>query len=237
MEIERPIIFQPESVLGILAGRKSQTRRLRGLEDVNFYTGRLSGYFGDIPLGYRGICRSDYYIRRKDDYRKSPGQYHWFMGYRENPGELNTIIVKCPYGQVGDRLYVKEALYSRLASCGTRAFDYAHYEADGAAVCGFPEDIPGRPSRWHWRKGYLPAMFMPRWAARILVKIEEIFPVLLQDICEDEALKEGVQPGVTEKTAVDAYRQWWNSINASRGYHWDTRPWFVWRIVFRQIDC
>lgn len=57
MKTDRPIIFQPESVRGTLAGQKSQTRRLRGLEDVNSYAGRLDGYFGDIPLGYQAVVR------------------------------------------------------------------------------------------------------------------------------------------------------------------------------------
>ena len=60
---ERPIILSAESVRAILDGAKTQTRRLRGMEDVNSYPGSLQGDSPLGPLGYRGLEHSDYYLK------------------------------------------------------------------------------------------------------------------------------------------------------------------------------
>src|SRR3990167_7184732 len=61
-------------VRSILARAKRQTRRAAGLEYVNAYSGALAGESPLGPLGFRGPCPSDYYVRDKARYRRSPGQ-------------------------------------------------------------------------------------------------------------------------------------------------------------------
>lgn len=107
---ERPIPFSGPMVRAILEGRKTQTRRLNGLEDISSYPGDLAGAetpFG--PAGYHGAMTSTHWLhpRCHREFKACPGLYHLFIG-RGGPSEINPIPVRCPYGIPGDRLWVRE---------------------------------------------------------------------------------------------------------------------------------
>jgi hypothetical protein len=87
---ERPIIMQGESVRAILAGRKTQTRRVVKLPDA-------PGHLGKWEPGLVGGDGTT-----SGDGRKAP----------EMPVLAHTrtgACIGCPYGLAGDRLWVKEA--------------------------------------------------------------------------------------------------------------------------------
>lgn len=79
---ERPIIMQEDSVLGVLEGRKRQTRR------VCKYRVTGPNPPGDIYDMYDG------------------GRW---IGAFPNAGKISSAALNCPYGKPGDRLWVKEA--------------------------------------------------------------------------------------------------------------------------------
>jgi hypothetical protein len=91
-----------------------------------------------------------------------------------------------------------------------------------------------------------PAMFMPRWASRILLAIDEIGIERVQDINELDAAKEGAQVhrvnmpakgfkmGDALENRRDVFRCLWNSINKAPGRTWEDNP-FVWVIQFHKI--
>ena len=79
---ERPIIFKTENVQAILTGRKTQTRRTKGLEPIND--------IADYVLFQQLIRINNHSIAQ-------------FMEVRGR----NPIDVRCPYGQVGDMLWVR----------------------------------------------------------------------------------------------------------------------------------
>lgn len=98
-------------------------------------------------------------------------------------------------------------------------------------------------SKQHWR----PSIFMPRWASRITLKIEDVEAERLNKINEADAIAEGIE--VTElsfkpwyrdyrfKDKVewfsdprDSYHSLWESINGLGS--WTLNPW-VWKITFR----
>lgn len=83
----------------------------------------------------------------------------------------------CPYGTVGDRLYVKEGLY-----CTTKA-GHTAWRRDGKAI------IPYR--NWQWQRDTLSPLHMPKWAARLWLEITEIRVERLQAISNADALAEG----------------------------------------------
>lgn len=230
----RPILFNAEMVRAILDGRKTQTRRGNGLEDVNGYRGLLSGECGLGPLGYKGLEISDYYLKpsSKRQFKREPGLFHWFLGMKYDGKEINPIPVKCSYGQPGDRLWVREALYSSLQTMGTFAHRLTKYDADGKFAC--VEDVP---VEWRWKRSYLPSMYMPRWASRITLEIVHVRVERLQEISDDDAEAEGFTyfgETLAEPIPLDKFITCWDQLNKRSGYTWDSNPW-VWVIEFRRL--
>ena len=145
-------------------------------------------------------------------------------------------ILACPYGQVGDRLWVKETHI--LCS------DYAIYRADVDPVAfAYTTFLAG---------GWKPSIFMFRKHSRITLELTDVRVQRLQEITEADALAEGIQRHIlpdirgarfhwgdsTEDrcfTAVDAFHALWDSINAKRGFGWNTNPW-VWALTFQRVD-
>lgn len=141
----------------------------------------------------------------------------------------------CPYGIPGDRLWVRETFAPRLdvdpITELARARHYAMYKADG----GDPHD----PMHWHPYDKWIPSIFMPRWASRITLEITNVRVERVQDISVSECRAEGIpQASFSSQTDRDAqvhgeFMQLWDSINAKRGYSWESNPW-VWVIEFKR---
>jgi hypothetical protein len=152
-------------------------------------------------------------------------------GARELSCVLDWPIESCPYGQVGDRLWVRETW---CAGCATEVERSACYKVldDGRLPKFFPfckESI------------VKPSIFMPRWASRITLGITEIRVERLQEISDADCEAEGVRPSI-EGNAQDwqddengwhrTFRQLWDSINPK--YPWQSNPW-VWCISFKRV--
>lgn len=98
----------------------------------------------------------------------------------EYPDKCDEI--RCPYGTTGDQLWVKETIVRvRTVSGGW----VASFTADGA---------PTVIDTWPWKRDVLPAIFTPRGASRITLEIGEVRVQRLQEIDEDDARAEGVEP-------------------------------------------
>ena len=190
---ERPILMSAPMVRATLDDSKTQTRRA-----FSPYMLRLM----ECAIGV-GEC-SDFL---------SDGKLH------EN--DLSYISDFCPYGQIGDRLWVKET-YSQPG--GT-----IHFRADA--------DVD-HSEVFKWR----PSIFMFRYLSRILLKIEDVRVQRLQDISEEDARAEGGPSilGYVDEDKIQhgflSYREWyawlWDSINGAGG--WKANPW-VWAITFERI--
>lgn len=81
-----PILFSTEMVEAILAGRKTQTRRDKGLDLVN--------------LSYSDHFK---YLGKNHQIQK----FHLF-GWENDIGFLEKGLITCPYGKTGDVLWVRE---------------------------------------------------------------------------------------------------------------------------------
>lgn len=193
---ERPIPFSPDMVLALLRGWKTQTSRTRGLE-------RFNGW-------------PDWRIPLEED----AWEIHHFT--EENPGIWRAVfwdkrgecppgldpVVKCPYGNPGDRLWVREpwkvGLFLPFGGI------QVEYLADGfRRICrDFPPHIAKRLKEQsledYQKAGVEPwldrsvlrrraAMFMPRAASRILLEITEIKLKRLREITWMEAEAEGIE--------------------------------------------
>jgi hypothetical protein len=87
--------------------------------------------------------------------------------------------------EVGDRIWVKEALKpdnNEIPPC-------VSYALDGAPATDTTCLVP-----WNWKRDTLPAMYMPKWAARTWLEVTEVRTELLQDITDEDAIAEGIEP-------------------------------------------
>ena len=148
----------------------------------------------------------------------------------------------CPYGQRGDRLWVKETWRT------TRGLDHCK-------PTGLAEGAPIQYDADRWQPGFglqepgktRVSLFMRRWMSRITLEIESVRVERLQAITEADAIAEGIRPvtfGAGDRgfewspmedaadTAREAYAALWNYINGPEA--WDLNPW-VWVIGFRRI--
>lgn len=129
--------------------------------------------------------------------------------------------VKCPYGVVGDRLWVRE-------TCVVCADSNICYKADG------------KPDPW-WGVKWKPSIFMPREACRIELRIESIEVERLQSITVIEIVLDGFEDlgkGIgafegTRSTLRGLFAGLWNKINGPGS--WEANP-FVWVIGFSRLS-
>lgn len=216
---ERPIPFSTPMVRAILAGTKTQTRRVLREQPMLDRMPHCMTSPDD-----RGWVRNDDGITWRYDGLKDGRQLPYCGPY------------KCPYGDVGDRLWVREAwkthslfndLPPRDLSKGSRIFYLAGgYSPDAAR--------------------YRHARFMPRWASRTLLEVEAVRVERLQAISEADAIAEGLRfrPALDAWSAGDdnwptftdprrSYAGLWDAINGVNA--WNANPW-VWVVSFRRLQ-
>jgi len=125
---ERPILFSAPMVRAILAGQKTQTRRVAKFTDA----GHL---------------------------KEPGGRRRW---HHDDP----NATLACPYGQPGDRLWVREAHW--------------FFQDEHDPVIGYTppmmttEDVEYRADGESTRHGWRPSIHMLRWASRITLEITSV---------------------------------------------------------------
>lgn len=189
---EKPILFSGEMVRAILNGRKTQTRRVIRPQPGDWVTS-VNNYSGSWMCG--GVFNG------------------WFAD--------GLLQAKNPYGDPGDRLWVRETAWY-----GPQP-DRVEYDAD--------MDEIARESALFYGAKKKPSIFMPRWASRITLLIKDVRVERVQDINVDDAIAElgGYAQGIANECVH--FMELWDSINAKRGYGWDENPW-VWVIEFEKMD-
>ncbi len=130
----------------------------------------------------------------------------------------------CPYGQVGDRLWLRETFALMIpAGASIHAQRIPHYRADADTA-----------PRW------TPSIHMPRSASRITLEITGVKAERIQDISEKDCYAEGIeQPhkrydGVSEATRL-LFQYLWDSSNGGLRYGWHMNPW-DWAVTFRRLN-
>lgn len=148
------------------------------------------------------------------------------------------IWFTCPFGEVGDRIWVRET----WAEAGASAPDLKLYRAN------YPDHVPAHyenvPPAEEIR--WTPPIHMPRWASRITLEITAVRVERLNDISEEDAAAEGVgqlrggfwkhyQPGWTQHqlSARGSFVTLWKSIYGADS--WQANPW-VWVIEFKRVE-
>lgn len=242
---ERPILFSAPMVRAERSGTKTQTRRpvkpqfAADALPVEMPATDPSG--GWVVPGHSGV---------------------WWCDAAANPDDVR----RCPYGQPGDRLVVRETFFAwgrwvtrysakkgrdewhfvdMTVECGK---DYL-YAADGVRDTQVFIKRRGGVEPMYWRR---PAIFIPRRASRITLEITEVRVERLQDISEADAQAEGCEPHAWMPTGPDADSLIdWPLKEAANPYRngyallwdqingagaWDANPW-VWCVSFRRLEA
>lgn len=156
----------------------------------------------------------------------------------------------CPFGAVGDRIWVRETFQGPL-------FDYdlmdsyckdptpfekpefCVYKADGVPAPEFYDADDELHCCWR------PSIHMPRWASRILLEITDVRIERLNAISQENAQAEGMEltgwrptysdpdSGGEVMTPYDNFAELWSSIYGDES--WKANPW-VWVIEFKRVE-
>lgn len=202
MMSEKPIIFSTPMVQAILAGKKTQTRRVMKSPPSDGY------HMRQCPNG-KWYAFSDKTLKFNLNGRIEECKWRSTSPYK-------------PKYQPGDILWVRETW-----ACIEGTSDFYAYKADDAEVEQFIDK---------WK----PSIHMPRAAARLFLKVVNVRCERLQSITDGDCCSEGMLD-ITKlinchfgSLAAERYRELWDSLNAKRGYGWDTNPW-VWVIEFERV--
>lgn len=201
---ERPILFSGAMVRALLAGTKTQTRRVVKPQPTMVTDRRIEPWSGEPST---------------------------LMQLLEQSGK------RCPYGQPGDRLWVRESFAHHIHAMGSDR------DEDGPFVYAATDHPHLRiDDRW------TPSIHMPRWASRITLEITGVRVERLQGISMEDAKAEGawgpdesIVGKVAEHFGIDvlavnpikAYHMLWEQINGPGS--WAANPW-VWVVEFKRLE-
>jgi len=127
---------------------------------------------------------------------------------------------RCPYGQPGERLWVRETFWNSRGDDSMPTL----YKADQDDLLPADQDYHQGP----WK----PSIHMPRWASRLTLNITEIRVERINDISVVDSRAEGIPAAPAGSSEnIDLFAELWDSINANRGFGWESNPW-VWAVTF-----
>jgi hypothetical protein len=235
---EIPILMTTPMVQAIPDGRKTQTRRTKSLSEINKDP--------DDYL-YKGI-----HPEKKVHIFARLWRGNW----------VETKHIKCPYGEAGDVLWVRETHYAwghwtliktteqKSVKKEWHFNDLTLSERMSYLYENCPPDFiqKGRFGLGYFKR---PSIFMPKEACRIKLLVKDIRVERLNDISGSDAIAEGIESsheygfedaklhqykdyniGDFECDALGSYYTLWTKINGKDS--WNINPW-VWVIVFEEI--
>lgn len=200
---EKPIIFSSVMVRSILDNRKTQTRRVVKPQPEE----------GD---GYHYWWRGDW------DTRGGPRAgvcTHGTPGNGEATWPLKEIAEHCPYGEVGDKLWVREQTYQYGRDTYSMMSGY-HWIPDDSEPTLYAADKPNQNARifanstgdYYHRS--IPSIHMKKELCRIFLKITNIKVERVQDITLADIKAEGLSIDRIFQETKDAWIELWDSLNA-----------------------
>jgi hypothetical protein len=236
---QHPILFSTPMVQAILAGRKTMTRRTKGLGYINSLGEGVT--FGEVMNGV--------------DLPHTPADPWGWHAYFGNEGKDEWYqYIKCPYGNIGDVLWVRETFIKGCFDNGEGDISEAQYwyKADNNAPDEWHNEKKGEPGDIAWK----PSIHMPYIACRLFLRITDIRVERLQDITEADAINEGIESNGSNMpisyrdylstgakychsknnvrfSPIASFCSLWESINGLDSLAGN--PW-VWVISFERID-
>lgn len=226
---ERGILFNALMIRAIQDDRKSQTRRVATIQPKPEYA--TEGWYADR-------------------YNNTRNWNLWGKRGTKSANVCGPDMGKCPYGEPGDRLWIREAFARPMQRAGSSDPEYL-YRADLA-----PGETYGGVSKW------TPGIHMPRTASRMVLEVLDVRLHPIATMSEEDAIAEGLaklskDDGQTWKYGIPdqegtpgegvtswqywhqsprvAFHRLWDEINGARGHAWTTNPW-VWAITFKRVE-
>jgi hypothetical protein len=231
LKTAKPILFSTEMVRAILDGRKTQTRRV------------IKPQFTDSNL-----LGKDYRFYGKAS--KDANKIDIGISWNKSDPIPKSIIRKAKY-KPGDILYVWETW--NVCECedicpGIADENECPFNRVGYKCYRYKAQYSDCESR-KWK----PSARMPKEAARIFLRVTDVRAERLQDISENDCLREGIQQntvrslrgvpsfqiyGMSEwyTKAKYAFTDLWDRMNAKNGYFWESNPW-VWVYTFERVEA
>ena len=168
--------------------------------------------------------------------------------FQDEYGDPHLTVSKSPFGQAGDRLWVRETFQPLWATLEKPDWKTGEgYELGYPATDGISEynDMENDEELTIACK---PSIHMPRWASRITLEVTEVRVERLQDISEKDAYAEGVlgEPdyswpsGAPIFVHIPNFARLWDSINGKprkngADISWAANPW-VWVVKFQPLE-
>jgi hypothetical protein len=240
----KPILFRDTMVRAILHGEKTQTRRIikPQPENADYWTYH-SECFNNLDGAF--YPNTD---NAKPKLLKCPyGGVKDFLWVREGLKRfrrLEFLEQKFPEEEESFGIFDKEQegmKWTAQYTATNTPVPYKHGAKEG--WCG--------TALWQWKNKSLSNVFMPRWANRITLEIVNVRVEQLQSITDEDAMAEGIErwyydvqydensfsywSPVHGSGAASKFSEMWNSINAKRGYSWESNPW-LWVIEFKVFE-
>lgn len=211
---DRGIIFSAPMVRALLAGTKTQTRRLLTRARVfgTPHTPAFTLQGAELARALQGADRFRHL--GGDGWLWEADAFDW-----QAPAERNGWMAHIGYAP-GDRLYVRETWKPHSI--------YAHMRPRDMPVTPvfYAADNRYAPSNTPW----VPCIHMPRWASRLWLAVTEVRVQRLQDISEADAIAEGIDEAAIAHfgNPIKAYAGLWDYLHGGESdQSWAANPWIV----------
>ena len=218
--MEKSILFNTLMVQAIQEDRKGSTRRIVKPQPT---VDLIAEYQVKIPVNKGNISSVQYLTLQSFANKKSPYQVGDILWVRE------TWKIDCSFDD---------------ADLG---FWFSYTDGNTTNYGDFTRDRFNKFKKFAFKNGWQPALFMPREAARIFLKVTSVNVERLQDTTEDEAKKEGVSyemamesnnwgPSFNDPDSggypdyLEAFKYLWDSIHKN----WNENP-YVWVVEFERV--
>jgi hypothetical protein len=201
------LMFKFEMTIANLKGIKTRTSRTKGLDKIN-----------EHPDEWECL---DMEGDNPEFHSDQDGPYWLF--FNKTSKNDSYITVRCPFGKVGSELYGKETYYPCIDADQRQRGDFIYKASEFGHLV-----VKGE-----WKS----PMMMPETASRYHVILNKIIAQRINDISEDDCIKEGADlhfmqgNSVTWKTYKIAFQKLWDYVNYKSGNGWDKNKW-VWGLYY-----
>lgn len=205
---ERPILFSAPMVRALIAGTKTQTRRV-----VKPFR-RWSSQYPILDAVACAASRAAW----------------WWDGVHKHVG----VMQHCPYGVPGDRLWVRETFFHEPADyCWEASVSIPSRPAHTV----YRADVAGDSRGAGWKPSiHMPRKHSRITLELTDVRVERLQEISEAD-AEAEGIDSVFPTAIRERAAtttrIGCYRLLWEAINGAGS--WDTNPW-VWALSFKRVD-
>ena len=213
LEKSKGILFKNEFVNDVRSGKKPQTRRV-----ITRINSNVDGHGRANAETWSGLDFDKTFIDPGPSPAGNPGPYlKTFNNYTDATSRIYPNWAK------GDYLHVREAVFYEWPTeeppDDIRDCNIIYRADDPSYLAEFHEY---EPETYVWR----PSLFMHKWAARTILRIDDIRPERVLDISHEDIMAEG-SPIVDEQGAAMWWMSTWDEINQKRGYGTGVNP-YTW---------